>query len=292
MARGRIMTTDEFISKSIEKHGDKFNYSLVKFINTKTKVILICKYHGEFLQNPNNHLNGQGCFKCSNDHKRDCLERFVYKSNLIHGNKYDYSFTNYINSRTNVNIICPEHGNFKQIPNAHLNGNGCPGCCNSLKIDTDEFIKRAKLKHSNKYDYSSTVYINSKTNIIITCKEHGDFIQVPSNHLCGNGCPKCGSLYGVKENKWLDSLLVKERQFRIGKYVVDGYDPIKNTIYEFNGDFWHGNPKIYNSDNINNISGKSFGYLYDKTLIKENYLKSLGYNIISIWESDFTQGKY
>jgi G:T-mismatch repair DNA endonuclease (very short patch repair protein) len=77
----------------------------------------------------------------------------------------------------------------------------------------------------------------------------------------------------------------------VSKYIVDGYDPITNTIYEFNGDFWHGNPSKYKKFDINPISGKTFGELYKKTLEKEDNLKKLGYNVISIWESDYLKEK-
>ena len=289
MARGKKMTTNEFILKSIEKHSNRFDYSKVFYINMKNKVIIICKEHGEFLQNPNNHLNGQGCFNCASDDKRSNKIEFINKCEKIHNDKYDYSLVEYKSVTTEVKIICKEHGIFEQIPNYHLSGNGCPKCCKSSKIDNLEFIKRARIKHGDKYDYSLTNYVNSFTNVDITCKEHGVFNQNPANHLFDNGCSKCGSTYGIKENKWLDSFGIKKeyRQYKIEKYFVDGYDHITNTIYEFNGDFWHGNPSKYKEDDINPISGKSFGYLLKKTIEKEDRLKELGYNLVSIWESEY-----
>ena len=236
MARGKKMTTNEFILKSIEKHSNRFDYSKVFYINMKNKVIIICKEHGEFLQNPNNHLNGQGCFNCASDDKRSNKIEFINKCEKIHNDKYDYSLVEYKSVTTEVKIICKEHGIFEQIPNYHLSGNGCPKCCKSSKIDNLEFIKRARIKHGDKYDYSLTNYVNSFTNVDITCKEHGVFNQNPANHLFDNGCSKCGSTYGIKENKWLDSFGIKKeyRQYKIEKYFVDGYDHITNTIYEFN----------------------------------------------------------
>lgn len=289
MARGKKMTTDEFISKAIDKHNNRFDYSKVSYINMKNKVIIICKEHGGFLQNPNNHLNGQGCFECASDSKRSNRIDFINKSKKIHNNKYDYSLVEYKSVTSKIKIICKEHGIFEQVPNYHLSGAGCPKCCKSSKIDNLEFIKRSRVKHGNRYDYSLTNYINSFTNIDIICKEHGIFNQKPTNHLFENGCPKCGTSYGIKENRWLDSFGIKNeyRQYKIDKYFVDGYDPITNTIYEFNGDFWHGNPDKYKKDDINPISGKSFGYLLSKTIEKENKLKKLGYNFISIWESEY-----
>jgi very-short-patch-repair endonuclease len=121
---------------------------------------------------------------------------------------------------------------------------------------------------------------------------YGVFKQRSKNHLDGQGCPRCGDLFGVKENKWLDILGIKERQVRIGKYIVDGYDPDKNTIYEFNGYFWHGNPELYDSSDMNNVLNKTFGELYKKTLKREEYLIKKGYNLVSIWENDFNKNSY
>jgi len=71
--------------------------------------------------------------------------------------------------------------------------------------------------------------------------------------------------------------------------IVDGYDPDTKTIYEFNGDFWHGNPDIFNSYDYNNVSKKQFGELYENTLKRERELIKKGYNVISIWENDFNE---
>ena len=62
----------------------------------------------------------------------------------------------------------------------------------SQKLTTEEFIKRAREVHGDKYDYSKVKYVNSVTEVCIICKEHGDFWQKPRYHLCGNGCPVCG----------------------------------------------------------------------------------------------------
>jgi very-short-patch-repair endonuclease len=123
---------EDFINKSIEKHGDLFNYESVDYINNKIKVEIICPKHGGFLQRPNDHLTGYGCKKCqyekTSKENRYTKEIFVNKSIEIHGNKFDYDFADYVKSEIKVNIICPKHGIFKQTPHAHMGGNGCPFC--------------------------------------------------------------------------------------------------------------------------------------------------------------------
>ena len=121
-------------------------------------------------------------------------EEFIRKAREIHGWKYDYSKVNYTNNHTKVCIICPEHGEFWQVPNSHLNGNGCPSCVGLKKRTTETFIDKAKKVHGNKYDYSKTNYINKRSKVIIICPEHGEFEQCAHNHLRGQGCPICGKI--------------------------------------------------------------------------------------------------
>jgi hypothetical protein len=122
--------------------------------------------------------------------KYDKLE-FVRRSNIIHNNKYDYTLSDYKNSRDKIDIICPEHGVFKQMPYNHLQGKGCHYCSRNQKMNIDEFIELANKKHNNKYKYSDRNYINSLTPINIECPEHGVFKQTPGSHLKGVGCSKC-----------------------------------------------------------------------------------------------------
>ena len=110
---------------------------------------------------------------------------FIKKANEIHKGKYNYSKAVYINNKTNICIICPEHGEFWQRPKDHLNGSGCPKCTGNKKMNTDEFIKRAKEVHGDKYDYSKTEYVNSRTKVCIIDKEIGEFFQFPMAHLKG-----------------------------------------------------------------------------------------------------------
>lgn len=213
---------------------------------------------------------------------------FIKESNLIHNYKYNYDFTDYKNNITDVKIICKEHGEFLQRPIHHLRGSGCKKCNTGRKIlDTKDVIRRFKTTHKDRYLYNKVIYTNIHKYVIITCKIHGDFSQTPNKHIYGRGCQKCGEKCCIKETKWLDSLGVKERQVRIGKYVVDGFDSSTNTIYEFNGDYWHGNPNKYNLNDINEKTKTTFKELYEKTLKKESFLKSIGYNVISIWETNF-----
>lgn len=123
----RKLTQEEVIARFCEVHGDKYDYSKVNYVNSYTKVCIICSIHGEFWQTLNNHLKGQGCPIC-NRKKNMGKQTFIEKARKIHGDKYDYSKVEYKGNKVKVCIICPIHGVFWQRPNDHLSGHGCDMC--------------------------------------------------------------------------------------------------------------------------------------------------------------------
>ena len=189
------LSKEDFIKKAKEKHGDKYNYDKVEYVNNATKVCIICPEHGEFWQTPNSHLSGYGCTKCAyedkSERRRLSKEDFIKKAHEKHGDKYDYSKVNYVDALTKVCIICPKHGEFEQTPNTHLRGCGCQKCSGKYIPTKEEWISAANKVHGDKYDYSNVEYVNAKTKVCIICPEHDEFWQTPSNHLKGKGCPKC-----------------------------------------------------------------------------------------------------
>ena len=187
------LSKEEFIKRASKIHDNFYNYSKVNYINAKTKVKIICPIHGEFEQQPDNHLNGQKCYHCSIEESKLTKEEFIEKAQLIHGDKYDYSLVKYIGSRQKVKIICPIHGEFEQTPNSHLQGVGCSRCYFDTKQYTqEEFIEKANLIHDNKYDYSKTIYNGITEKVKIICPIHGEFEQKASSHISGSGCYQCG----------------------------------------------------------------------------------------------------
>lgn len=118
---------EQVISKFIEKHGYKYCYSLVDYVNARTKVKIVCPTHDVFEQTPSAHKRGAGCPKCSNNVKLS-LDEFIQKAISKHGNVYDYSLVKYNGNNVKIDIICKIHNIFSQTPCAHLNGQGCPKC--------------------------------------------------------------------------------------------------------------------------------------------------------------------
>lgn len=201
MSKNLQIRASKFIEKSIKVHGDKYDYSKVKYVNIRTKVCIICnnldeitgEKHDEFWQEPRVHLNGSNCTKCSGHFMNK--ELFLRRARVIHNNKYDYSKVEYKAVKEKVNIICPVHGEFSQTPDSHLQGQQCSKCSKVHKPNTSEWIEKAKKVHGEKYDYSKVVYKNNSTKIPIICKEHGVFWQRPANHIKGKNCPKCTGHY-------------------------------------------------------------------------------------------------
>ena len=195
--------TQAFIIKAKKIHGNAYDYSKSKYITDRTKLTIICPAHGEFKKTPNKHLSGeQGCPDCSIEElsKRytKTTEQFIRDAREVHGDRYDYSKVEYINSYHLITIICSIHGEFKQTPNSHLSNHGCQKCANiiiakSQTKTTEYFVEKAVAIHGDDYDYSLVDYRAAKIPIEIICKKHNEsFMQTPDGHVGKKaGCPKC-----------------------------------------------------------------------------------------------------
>lgn len=196
MAEKQLKLKEDFIRKAKEKWGEvRYDYSLVDYVNNKTKVEIICKEHGSFWIRPNNHLSGQGCPTCgriqANKNIALTTSEFIARAREVHGDKYDYSKVNYTRNQEPVIIICPIHGEFEQKPIAHLSGCGC-NICNPPKTlcSHDEFVAKMKRQHPNLEIISK--YINSRSPITVRCKIHDHtFETTPKRLVAGQNCQKC-----------------------------------------------------------------------------------------------------
>ena len=222
-------TTQEFIEAAKIIHGNKYDYSKVDYKNNRTPVVIICPEHGEFEQRPEVHLRGCGCPICRWAKAKASLrksvgltaDQFIERARKIHGDKYDYSKVKYENTDTKVCITCPIHGEFWQTPHHHMMGIGCPAC-GAKQYGTEEFIRRAREVHGNKYDYTKTNFTGKKNKVVITCPLHGDFEQLPLNHLAGRGCPECGRRFG-KQEKYVLKCLTEKYKHVTYQYTNDTF---------------------------------------------------------------------
>lgn len=185
-SKSKAIKFEEFLKRSMETHGDKYKYMEDKF--DSKYVTIICEKHGEFKQKVSSHLKGHGCKKCSLYKHKDIDKLFKE----IHEDKYDYSKFIFSKRSTKSTIICKKHGEFLQSFDSHISGHGCPSCSGNIFITKEYFIEMSIKTHGDRYDYSKSNIVNSTTKTTITCKEHGDFKQVPTSHyIKGHGCPKC-----------------------------------------------------------------------------------------------------
>ena len=289
--KNQSSNTEDFINKARNVHGDIYDYSLVDYENNHTQVEIICTEHGKFLQSPKDHLSGKGCSSCGKEKTKSRLmlskDEFIKRANEVHGNKYDYSLVNYKDTRTKVEIICTEHGSFFQSPNKHMQGNGCPACGRERTAEhnfltLDDFIRKAKNVHGDKYDYSKSLYTGADNKLEIICEKHGKFEQTPHNHLKGTNCPSCGASISKPEIKLKDFI----RSFYKGEIITNSKNIIPpmeldifvttlNLAIEFNGGYWHSEK----------FKDKNYH------LRKYNLCKSKGIRLISIWEWEYLKDR-
>lgn len=222
------LTTEEFIEKAKNVHGDFYDYGLVNYINTTTKVKIICREHGIFQQTPEWHLAGQGCLDCGfkriGESLRLTKEEYIKKANSVHNDKYSYHRTEHRNMSGKIIITCSKHGDFTQTSGNHLSGNGCPSCNESkgealiAKILDKNNIRYAReykipqLKERYEYDFYLPDY-----NLLI--EHHGVQHYQPVE------------IFGGK--KAFDTILIRDRvKKELAKAWNYRYLPIKHTVVE------------------------------------------------------------
>ena len=294
---------EQFIEKSVIKFGDKFDYSKFIYINAKTKSIIICPLHGEFVQTPDRHLNTKyGCKLCWEVEKKkikrdyvkgpdikskdDFIKRCIEKYN----NKFIYDLSNYTGICGNdITITCPEHGDFNIKPRTHLMKNnkyGCVKCSNINRVnnktqDYDSLIKLLKLKYNNKYfypEYNKDIYVNKKSKIDIICPKHGLYVKSLQKHQSGQHCFKCK----VEELVYTNIL--------IGGYSHNLFEnkpelKNKNSILYYikinNGDYYKiGITTVSTKSRIKSLKSKSKGFIRKVEILFEKEMKLIdSYNM-------------
>ena len=304
------MNTESFIVKAQKIHGDVYDYSKVVYVKSGKKVIITCvNCKTDFPMTPNKHLSrGDGCKLCSrkkcNDARRSNVDDFIKKSKLKHVDGsgvpiYGYDKVVYINGHTHVIITCNKHSDFNQQPKNHLWWFGCNQCSNAnsgnnQRLTTEQFIEQSKRIHTGEngnpiYGYDKVVYINSHTDVIITCNKHSDFNQRPNNHLNGANCPMCSN---KTETKLFDALkhmyptvITQFKQEWCKKSRCLPFDlciPNHNIIIELDG--------AQHFRQVSNWTSPEDTFKND--LFKEKCANDNGYSVIRILQEDVFGDKY
>lgn len=183
----RRKTTEDFIQQAIKIHGDKFSYEKTNYKNCRTKVIVTTSDGNDIEVWPLDFIKK---YKAKNE--KYSTENFIKRAKKIFGDEYDYSKSVCKSSSDIVTIICKKHGEFYKKASSHISlKQGCPYCGKNMIKDTEDFIQKANEVHKGKYTYEKTNYCGPNSKVIVTCKKHGDFYVIPSEHLDGAKCKKC-----------------------------------------------------------------------------------------------------
>jgi hypothetical protein len=311
-------TLDDFILRSREKYGNQFDYSLSEYVGIHKLITMKCKNNHVFTTYPSVHLSKKskgGCSQCHFENLPSILtkynqETFIKAVSELHMNQYDYSKTIYQALRTPITITCKIHGDFIQKPINHLHHKyGCNECGKTKSVaarvlsenEIEDKLNKFRILHNNRYTYGKTFRENMILWLEIICPKHGSHMTRFFNHEKGHGCPKCVRVSSRIQIQWLEYRSIRDgfiqHSDNLGEYVVpntkfcvDGYQKETNTIYEFQGDYWHGNPDIYDLLAMNKTVNETFGTLYFNTVAKNNLLKNKGYNVIEMWENKWRNG--
>lgn len=251
----KLITEAEFLKLALEVHGEHYDYSKLNYICFTKKVNILCREHGAFQQKPTHHVRrGQGCTKCgakrNSERRIKPFDMFVKDARMIHGDKYQYDESTYLNSGLKMKIICDIHGAFYQVPHTHLhNPSGCRRCgldkITKMQTKTEkEVMELFKRAHGDTYDYSLTEYVKSTTKVKVICHKHGVWEVTPVSHYrLKSGCPGCMKSKGESAiSLWL---LENKHQFISQKTFAgcrdknplffDFYLPDLNLCIEYDG---------------------------------------------------------
>ena len=297
---------EKFIEKARKRHSDKYDYSKIEYVNSTTKVCIVCPIHGEFWQTPQAHVRGNGCPECANIKRGDTFrsdgETFIKRATIVHDGKYIYDKESYVNAMTKVPILCLKHGTFWMTPMNHLLGQGCPKC-SGKGLNTNEIIELFTEKHGDEYDYSKVVYNKMHEKVCIICKEHGEFWQTPSKHLLGQGCPKCGVEKRAEEKNIGQEEFIRRCKSIYGDdYIYDETEYVKmdekvKIICPKHGEFYqrpydhlhgHGCPKC----GLIESRGENELYEYVCSLVGKENVEHSNRSILDGCEIDIFVPKY
>jgi hypothetical protein len=324
----RKKTAEQFILDAKCVHGERYDYSLVEYIDTHTKIKIGCPIHGIFEQTPCAHKRRQGCPGCTSSKRRHTwlekygvpharqnseviakqkhtnLEKYgteyaishpgiqetIKATNVErHGVNYPFQSTTIQSKKKSTNLMRYGHENIahgtkkEKVKQTNLDRYGTEAISQRHMLDVipllndpgwliDQYLTQNKTATQ----ISSELGVTGKTVLEYLRKSE---IEIRTNFFVS-----------YKSNQWLDSLqiphLIHEWSIPGTRYKADGYDPETNTVYEFHGDYWHGNPDNQQQDKIFH-GDVTFGDRYRTTKSKEEKIVSLGYNLVVIWESEY-----
>lgn len=308
-AADQTQTLDQFLSKCRKVHGDRYDYSLVSDYGYGSKATIICATHGPFQQLVHNHLAGRGCVQCPRAKRTKSLEGFLRDARKVHGDIYDYSDATYASSHVKLSISCRTHGPFECTPANHLGReSGCPKCAELRRnMDQPKFISKCRHLHGDSLDFSAAVYTGWCEKVEVICPRHGKFCIRTDSLFKGAGCKQCKRKggYSTAAFSWLEDMerldgttiqhAANDGEYSIAetRFRADGYSANLNKIYEYQGDYHHGNPRVFKDRERPHRNLKMcMGELYDRTRKRQRRIEDLGYQYEEIWEDEWEVVKH
>lgn len=278
--RTNYVSSADWVARAVEACGDKWDYSKVDYVDNSTPVTIICPQHGEFLQNPTNHLRGHiGCKKCNG--RMGSTPAFIYRAKEVWGDRWDYTPTNYLGYKEALTIRCPEHGDFEQVAEYHLTGKvGCRSCA-PLALTSDEVIEKiVDVWGEDTWDLSDIQWDSYGVPIRVVCKKHGTEIYTNVGNLLyqRNCCKKCQPVGTSRTEEeilnFVKSLgvdVIPNDRKALGGTEIDIFIPTRNVGIEYNGLYYH-------SDKF-----KDRMFHKDKT----DKARAAGITLIHVWEDEW-----
>lgn len=301
-----------FLQRAYEVHGDRYEYPDIEtsYVNAKTAITMICRKHGPYEQTPDDHLSGCGCPDCG---KETIIEKatvwtqesFIAACKEKHQGFFEYSKTVFKGIHEKITVTCPVDGDFDQLAASHLR-HACDDCAirergKQRRLGKEKFVEMANELHGGKFDYSKFEYTNYTSPSTIICPKDGEFEQSPAQHLRkrtgGGDCPECSKkMYSIEGIQYVEYLQATEYpklqhaknggEYRIEgtRYRADGYDPLSNTVFEFQGCYYHGCERCFPDRSFMTHTSKTAEELFARTRQREQEIRSLGYNYVEMWQ--------
>lgn len=300
--KSRLKGLDYFIIKSKIYHGDKYDYSHVKYTSSRLKVKIICPKHGGFFQSLQSHAKGHGCDKCAREYRtinhprRLGIDTFFKRCEEVWGDDYDFSkIKTYVNNSTKVKVVCKKHGEFLITPAQLMTGHGCYECgldriSDFQRIEYEEFLQMVEDVWGDKYMIGKDCY-NSYQSFRVFCKAHDYYWETNgTNFLRGHGCRKCG--FSVSKGETAISKILEKNKIPFfeqysffgmkskRKLRCDFFLPNHNLVIEYNGRQHYEAIKFFGGIDALNTTKK-------RDMIKYNYCidNNINYEILKYNES-------
>lgn len=295
------LTHADFVAKARLVHGDRYQYPH-PYVGSGVPLSILCPEHGPFVQTPNSHVSqAQNCPKCASigvaQKRKHSSAELTRRFQAVHGDKYVYDFSTYVNLHTPIEITCPIHGAFMQAPHSHAKGRGCPVCATAKQqsyntrrqLDMQlNFAALATKVHSGLFDYAGTEYTHNQNKVVFRCIAHDRILeQTARDHLDGyNPCPQCNHMKSAGEQQvfeFLSNLTEAESRNRtiLKPKELDIYLPERKLAVEYCGEFYHSSG-----------SKEEERKMRKKHIEKYRACKEQGVRLITLYETEWKERNY